>query len=74
MGMALLESTGALRSASVSKGPFKFAEPAEVARVPTYQLAGTVAGRAWRATVGRLVGTLRQSDRSRQEIPDSTGD
>ena len=55
LGMALLDATGAIRTAGVSKGPFRFAEPAEVARVPTYQLAGTVAGRAWRATVGRIV-------------------
>lgn len=63
LGMALLDATGAVRTASVSKGPFRFAEPAEVARVPTYQLAGTVAGRAWRATVGRLAGALRRRGR-----------
>jgi len=38
----------------VSKGPFKFAEPAEVTRVPTYQLFGALAGRAWRGTLGRI--------------------
>lgn len=54
LGMGLLETTGAVRSAAVSKGPFKYAEPAEVSRVPTYQLLGAVAGRAWRATAGRL--------------------
>ncbi|HXG25395.1 MAG TPA: hypothetical protein VNL94_00880 [Candidatus Binatia bacterium] len=60
LGMAVLDATGAIRSAGVSKGPFRFAEPAEVARVPTYQLAGTVAGRAWRATVGRVAGLVRR--------------
>ena len=54
LGMGLLEITGAVRSAAVSKGPFKYAEPAEVSRVPTYQLLGAVAGRAWRATAGRV--------------------
>lgn len=54
MGIGLLSTTGAIRQAAVSKGPFKFAEPAEVTRVPTYQLFGALAGRAWRATVGRL--------------------
>lgn len=52
--MALLDATGAVRTAAVSKGPFKFAEPAEVTGVPTYQLLGALAGRAWRATAGRL--------------------
>ena len=52
LGMGLIESTGAIRSAGVSKGPFRFAEPAEVLRVPTYQLLGTVAGRAWRKAFG----------------------
>lgn len=54
LGMGLLETTGAVRSAAVSKGPFKYAEPVEVTRVPTYQLLGAIAGRAWRATVGRV--------------------
>lgn len=54
MGLGLLASTGAIRQAAVSKGPFKFAEPAEVTRVPTYQLFGALAGRAWRATAGRM--------------------
>jgi hypothetical protein len=54
MAMGLLASTGAIRQASSSRGLFKFAEPAEVTRVPTYQLLGTIAGRAWRATVGRI--------------------
>ena len=54
MSVGLLASTGAIRAAGASSGPFKFAEPAEVTRVPTYQLVGAVAARAWRATVGRL--------------------
>ena len=54
MGMGLLSTTGAIRQAAVSKGPFKFAEPAEVTRVPTYQLFGALAGRAWRGTLGRI--------------------
>jgi hypothetical protein len=58
MAMGLLTSTGAIRQASASRGPFKFAEPVEVSRVPTYQLVGSIAGRAWRATVGRVVGWI----------------
>src|SRR6185503_7240938 len=58
MGMGLLAATGASRQASVTKGPFKYAEPAEVTRVPTYQLFGALGLRAWRATVGRI-GSLR---------------
>jgi hypothetical protein len=54
MGLGLLSTTGAIRQAAVSKGPFKFAEPAEVTRVPTYQLFGALAGRAWRSSVGRI--------------------
>jgi len=54
MGLGLLSTTGAIRQAAVSKGPFKFAEPAEVTRVPTYQLFGALAGRAWRGSVGRI--------------------
>jgi len=54
LGIGLLSTTGAIRQAAVSKGPFKFAEPAEVTRVPTYQLFGALAGRAWRATAGRI--------------------
>jgi hypothetical protein len=54
MGLGLLSTTGAIRHAAVSKGPFKFAEPAEVTRVPTYQLFGALAGRAWRSTAGRI--------------------
>ena len=54
MGMGLLATTGSIRQAAVAKGPFKLAEPAEVTRVPTYQLFGTLAGRAWRGTVGRI--------------------
>jgi hypothetical protein len=54
MGIGLLSTTGAIRQAAVSKGPFKFAEPAEVTRVPTYQLFGALAGRAWRSAVGRI--------------------
>jgi hypothetical protein len=54
IAMALLDSTGAIRGSSAARGPFKFGEPAEVARIPTYQLAGTIAGRAWRSGVGRL--------------------
>jgi len=58
MGMGLLAATGASRQASVTKGPFKYAEPAEITRVPTYQLFGALGLRAWRATVGRI-GSLR---------------
>jgi hypothetical protein len=54
MGMGLLATTGAIRQATVSKGPFRYAEPAEITRIPTYQLFGTLAGRVWRSTVGRL--------------------
>ena len=54
MSVGLLASTGAIRAAGVSRGPFTFAEPAEVTRVPTYQLLGAIASRAWRSTVGRL--------------------
>jgi hypothetical protein len=54
MGMGLLAATGAIRQAAVTKGPFKYAEPAEVTRVPTYQLFGALGVRAWRATVGRI--------------------
>jgi hypothetical protein len=54
MGVGLLATTGAIRQAAVSKGPFTFAEPAEVTRLPTYQLFGALAGRAWRSTVGRI--------------------
>jgi len=54
LGMGLLATTGAIRQGAVSKGPFKYAEPAEVTRVPTYQLFGAIAGRAWRGTVGRI--------------------
>ena len=54
MALGLLSTTGAIRQASVSKGPFKFAEPAEVTHLPTYQLFGALAGRAWRGTVGRI--------------------
>ena len=54
MSVGLLASTGAIRAAGASRGPFRFAEPAEVTRVPTYQLLGAIAGRAWRSTVGRL--------------------
>jgi hypothetical protein len=54
MGMGLLATTGAIRQAAVSKGPFKFAEPAEVTRVPTYQLFVALAGRLWRGSVGRI--------------------
>jgi hypothetical protein len=54
MGLGLLSTTGAIRQAAVSKGPFKFAEPAEVTRVPTYQLFGALASRAWRGSVGRI--------------------
>ena len=53
--MALLESTGAIRLAAISKGPFHFAEPVELGRVPTYQLGGAFAARLWRASVGRMV-------------------
>lgn len=63
MGMALLVSTGAVRTAGLTKGPFKFAEPVDVARVPTYQLVGTVVGRSWRSAVGRIpwVGRRKKS-------------
>lgn len=54
LGMGLLISTGAVRTAAISKGLFKFAEPAEVARIPTYILLGTIGGRAWRSVVGRI--------------------
>src|SRR5262245_18456689 len=54
MGLGLLASTGAMRQAAVSKGPFKYAEPAEITRVPTYQLFGALAIRAWHATIGRI--------------------
>ena len=54
LGVALLATTGAIRQAATSKGPFTFAEPAEVTRLPTYQLIGAVAGRAWRGSVGRI--------------------
>jgi hypothetical protein len=54
MAMGLMESTGAIRTAAISRGPFKFAEPVDVARVPTYQLVGAVAGRTWRSVVGRI--------------------
>jgi len=54
MGMGLLAAMGATRQGAVSKGPFKYAEPAEVIRVPTYQLLGALGLRAWRATVGRI--------------------
>jgi hypothetical protein len=54
MAMGLMDSTGAIRTAPISRGPFKFAEPIDVARVPTYQLLGTVAGRTWRSVVGRV--------------------
>ena len=67
LSIGLLATTGAIRQAAVSKGPFKFAEPAEVARVPSYQLLGTLAGRAWRGTVGRI-GLPR--GRSRAGAPD----
>ena len=53
MAMGLLASTGALRESAV-KSPFRFAEPVEVSRLPTYQLFGAVASRAWRATIGRI--------------------
>jgi len=61
MAMGLLEVTGAIRQATISKGPFRFAEPVEVARVPTYQLFGALASRSWRAVVGRLVPGRRTS-------------
>jgi hypothetical protein len=54
MGMGLLATTGAIRQAAVAKGPFKLAEPAEVTRVPTYQLFGALGVRAWRGTIGRI--------------------
>ncbi|HUG29251.1 MAG TPA: hypothetical protein VMQ65_01885 [Candidatus Limnocylindria bacterium] len=55
LGMALLEATGAVRSAAISKGRFRRAEPAEVTRVPTDRLLGAIAGRAWRASAGRVL-------------------
>ena len=54
MSFGLLTATGAVRTAAVSRGPFKYAEPAEMTRVPTYQLFGALVGRTWRATAGRL--------------------
>ena len=65
MAIGLLAATGAMRRAAVSKGPFRYAEPAELTRVPTYQLFGTLAIRAWHATVGRIGWSwLRRNARS----------
>jgi hypothetical protein len=59
--MALLTSTGAVRQAAVSRGPFKFAEPAEMTRVPTYQVFGALAGRIWRKVAGRVPVPMRKT-------------
>jgi hypothetical protein len=55
LALGLLQVTGAIRDATVAKGPFRFAEPVEVARVPTYQLVGSVGARLWRRTFRRLL-------------------
>jgi hypothetical protein len=69
MGMGILASTGAIRQAATSKGPFKYAEPAEVTRVPTYQLFGALVLRGWRATVGRLPWPRSGQRGERQRVP-----
>lgn len=56
MAMGILVASGAVRTAAVNRGPFRVAEPVEVARVPTYQLFGSIVIRAWRASIGRLAG------------------
>ena len=56
MAMGILVATGAARQAGKG-GRFEFAEPIELARVPTYQVAGVILLRA-RAAVMRGVGSI----------------
>jgi hypothetical protein len=70
MALGLLEATGAIRMAKISRGPFRFAEPIEVARVPTYQLFGTLASRSWRAVVGPFVPRSRPGSAESDDEPE----
>lgn len=56
MAMGILVATGAARQAGKG-GRFEFAEPIELARVPTYQVAGVILLRA-RTAVLRGVGSI----------------
>ena len=53
MAMGILVATGAARRGLTTSGPFSFAEPVELARVPTYQVVGVVALRVRNAVARR---------------------
>jgi hypothetical protein len=55
LAMAILEATGVAREAGAGEGRFEFAEPVELVRVPTYQVAGVLALRARRTFLRRWV-------------------
>jgi hypothetical protein len=58
LAMAVLEASGVAREAGSGQGRFEFAEPVEMVRVPTYQVAGVLALRA-RRTILRRWAALR---------------
>jgi hypothetical protein len=64
MAMGVLEASGAARRPAMRLGRLRFAEPVELARVSTLQLAAVLVGRTKNALVARAH-HLRRTDRGR---------
>ncbi len=70
MSMGVVIASGGGRRGRLD-GRFEFAEPVEVTRVPTYQVAGVLALRGWRALVGipsAIAGRLRPTSARTREL------
>jgi hypothetical protein len=53
LAISVLEATGRTRESGEGSGRFEFAEPADIVRIPTYQVAGVLALRARRSVLRR---------------------